>query len=184
MKILVRLYLSLEKLFTNPVAWSAEQPWGIRMIFVLITLPLIATSSIVVHESLEGGSSEQIRELLSDNKQQISNLKEAYKKDSEKQLQKIEELNQDIDKLKMIVSQSSPRVLGSSEEEQTKMIYVSSNLEEVEVLAQAQEGAEKIGVLPANSLYFYLQKQDSWYQIEIDNNITGWINDKFVIKFP
>jgi hypothetical protein len=116
-KLLVKLYIQLEKLWANPAAWFGHQPWIIRLLVISLIIPLITLSSVTWYNGLNQ-SQKRAQELQLQSYDEFKTFKEVYDKNTLQQLEELKTLKKDIAELKKdalireIEAEASTDVLG------------------------------------------------------------------------
>lgn len=61
---------------------------------------------------------------------------------------------------------------------------VSEQWEEVDVFEKALASSRIIGQLSFGNIYFYREKKDGWYQVELSLDKSGYVQSQFLKEFP
>lgn len=65
------------------------------------------------------------------------------------------------------------------------MVKVSSpQWKYVDVFEKPLNGSKIISSLTYDTVYFYSQKVNGWYQLSLDGNVTGWTQEQYLKEFP
>ena len=205
MSILIKGYISLEKLARDPVGWFAQQPWWLRLVLAILIIPLISASSIVGYLWINQGSSTESLALLKQNAQEIVDLKKDLETSQSAQMEEIGQLSIDLAKLRKILATSSaaddslndeaPPILGDQTSidlasgsgdivPRPQVLYLPKNSDQIKVFERPAVSSKIIKNLDSDSLHFYLQKTNGWYQIDIGEGKVGWIPEKSVVVLP
>jgi len=171
------MIVSALELVKNPVAWFAKKNWLVKLGFILLLVPLISAVAIVSYlqtsqvartESLDETTLHQ--ELL-----------------SEQQKQKIE-LTAIREDLATLVSLQKEKVLGVEDElprkdsAETKVIYLPEGAKNIPVYEKPSTNSAQVSQVKAGSVFFYLEKENNWYLITMDNQQSAWIRDDQLIE--
>ncbi len=211
MKLLVKMYLSLEKLVLNPVAWFSHRNWLVRYAAILLLISPVAIISAVTYQLLPGFG-PNLAQLSSNTYQELISLRENFDTTTRNQAKEITELQIELNQLrsqltanKLItldleadqsVSDSasdSSVVLAASNSATLPPNYISpsqiirvvkGNATNVEVHAMPNTTSLVIDSLKSDSIHFYLTKADNWYQVDLENNQSGWIEARYVSELP
>jgi hypothetical protein len=60
----------------------------------------------------------------------------------------------------------------------------SSQYPRLDVFEKPKSSTKIIGSLIYDTIYFYRQKTDGWYQLDLDGGQTGWVQSQFLKEFP
>ena len=61
---------------------------------------------------------------------------------------------------------------------------VSEQWEKVDVFEKALASSRIIGQLSFGNIYFYREKKDGWYQVELSLDKSGYVQSQFLKEFP
>ena len=65
------------------------------------------------------------------------------------------------------------------------MVKISSpQWKRVEVYEKPIASSKVVNNLVYDSIYFYRQKQNSWYQLDLDGGQIGWVQSQFLTEYP
>lgn len=70
----------------------------------------------------------------------------------------------------------------SSQEKVQTFIIVSSPLSILNVRENPDSSSNLLTTIPDSGLYEYIQKENNWYEIIVDENTTGWVFGDYVIE--
>lgn len=60
----------------------------------------------------------------------------------------------------------------------------SSQWEKLDVYEKPLTSSKIINSIVYDTIYFYTQKQNGWYQLNLDNGQLGWVQAQFLKEFP
>ena len=206
MRNIVRFYLSLEKLVKNPVDWFHQRNWLVRYLTLLLLIPPIAVASISSYSSYLQSSSSGVEPIHSETYKELVRLRENFHAANQDQKQEIEKLNHELTALKQSLAKNSTlddqdelQVLGTKNNltasesatlEQNLVIptqivrLVKNNDQDITVFSSPQTSSQPVTTLSSDTIHFYLDKQNDWYQIDLENDQSGWVEARYVSELP
>lgn len=207
MNLLIRLILSIEKLIKNPIKWFDAQPWLVRMLAVLLLVPSISAVSIRAYQENMIPGLPPITE--SNSGLSEAKLEEILEKHQNTQVEEILHLREEVSALKETVQllaqeSGSELVLGATDTD-TKLslkerlesisastlsdpniasVYIRTDDQNVAVFTEARHNSKKITDFQVGTFYPALEETNGWQQIDLGDGRTGWIETKYIIRFP
>lgn len=134
---------------------------------------IVIISSILITRNVISTQSQTNQDILS--------IKSEVEKIN-KNLDAKDKLSGDIDKIRAEIAQSRKNTEEVSSEKTTFLgsITVSGGYQTIDVYQDTSFSANIVGNLSASNTYSYLKKDGSWYQVQVSDNLIGWVNSRFV----
>jgi uncharacterized membrane-anchored protein YhcB (DUF1043 family) len=213
MHFFVKLILSLEKLVKNPVSWFSQKSWLFRTTLVMLLIPIISMISIVSYQQYALLDQENSQDNCQISSQELSDLRQDLEKFHNFQIEELAHLGKDIAQLKQQSLYASSEdlsldeaeigaVLGTEDSQveenlrqrlqdatltatdNTAWVYINTDYKQVTVFSKASDSSEKITIIEPGFFYPALEEKNGWQQIELVDGQLGWIENKYIIKFP
>jgi uncharacterized protein YgiM (DUF1202 family) len=198
MHLIAKFILSIEKLLKNPISWLDKQPWILRMFFSLAIVPLISAASIFSYQKImpkyfaELGTNQNIQPA------DQTELLQTLEKYHDSQIQEILYLREEIVALKKILQTTNnlpSDVLGEQTETiennletlvdpDIELVFIKSISDGGVLYTQPSTSSKKITDFDLGMFYPVLDKKDNWYQIDLGNNTSAWVEQKNVVSLP
>jgi hypothetical protein len=196
-KLLVTLYLQLEKLWRNPAAWFAESPWLVRVLVVLLIFPAISLSSIAWYATTYGPQG-RTQELLNQNYSELQNLRVQLEANDQRYQADMEMVKNTLTQLKRNQGQNvlgedddTSAVLGDGAEAGVASgsshivhVVIEAGDAPVPVYAEPSTTAKIVTRLDLDALYFVLDKKTGWYELDLNQGKKGWVQADSVLELP
>ena len=203
MRLLAKIYLSLEKLITNPAQWFGQKNWLVRYLIVILLVPPISIMSLLTYTTYTGISMNDSYQLLLQNYEELISLRERVKNNNITQLEEIAHLNTEIKKLEENLTQlqkpksdttGKTEVLGTTLPESNDATtsskvsdivhLVNPSADTINIYEEPDSSSAVVTTLESNSIHFYLDKQSNWYQLDLSNHQVGWVESKYARLMP
>jgi hypothetical protein len=193
-KILARIIVSLVQLIKNPVQWFSNRNWLTRVLLILILLPLISAITIGWYDQImlfRQGTSEQSSFSQGDTNtvfnQKFEELQKQLDDQHQDQLSILSDLENKIEALRQLVLYGEDAILGISEgnyeiEETKQVIYIPKDFITVPVYDEPIISPKKSSNIEGGNIFFFLDKIDGWYKINLDDNSSVWIQEEYVLE--
>lgn len=200
MKILARFVLSLEKLLKDPIGWSNNQPWLLRVALVVLIIPFISIVSITSYKNIYLNEKNINSNISEQSTQEIIQLRKDLERFHNSQIEELAYLSEDIAKLKKSKNSDSD-VLGVNDEQVTQnlkmrienidlskadkdLVYIKTDISGARAFIEPSSSSQKLETLELGSFYPSLLEKEDWQQIDLGDGNLGWVENKFIIKFP
>lgn len=209
MKTLALIILSIEKLGVDPIGWFSTKPWLFKLLFIIITIPLISIQSIFWYEKITYTKNLAQKSELETQLNLLLEIKQNQAKLLDEQAHEFADIKKDIAIFKEIYNTSldatiTEDVLGAqtavinenlrdrlqtSEVDATThvgttQIYIRSDLKNIAAFTQPSSSSSAILGFDTTSMYPALSEKGDWQQIDLGEGKTAWIEKKFILKLP
>lgn len=63
-----------------------------------------------------------------------------------------------------------------------RIIYVKSTVDMLNVRAEPNANAQILQIIDQNGVYLQLKKQENWVQIKLSDQVSGWVNARYMVE--